>query len=100
MQAIEQRNAAHARHADIGNEDIRLTVFYRLKQVFRAFEAARLHVCLPQRFFEHPANRLVIVDHPDIQAGTCHWLCTICSSGTRTKNTVRPGRLSNSIRPL
>ncbi len=99
MQALEQRDAAHARHAHVGDQHVRLTVGDGFEQMLGALEPARLHVRLPQRLLEHPAHRLVVVDDPDIERPVVHASAPFWSSGMRTKNIVRPGRLSNSMRP-
>jgi hypothetical protein len=64
-QTLEQGKAAHAGHANIGDQHVWIALANCVQQVFRALEAARLHIGLLERFLEHPAHRLVIVNYPD-----------------------------------
>ena len=56
VEPVHKSDAVHARHAHIGKQHVRLGVFDSLQHVLGALEAARLHVRLPQGFFEYPAN--------------------------------------------
>ena len=64
---VEQCDAVHARHSNIGDENVGGAVADGFEQVFGPLEASRFHACPAQRFFEDPAYRLVVVDDPHRQ---------------------------------
>ncbi len=72
LQALEERNAAHARHTNIGNQDVRRRRVDGVEQVLPTFEAARFDARLPERFLEYPSNRLVVVDNPRFERMLIH----------------------------
>jgi hypothetical protein len=92
LQKIKPR---HARHADIGDEHIRRFALERIEDRFGRLEGARRHAAIAQRAFQHPTDRGVIIDEPNMQ-------CRIhdaSESGNSRVKTVRPGSLSNSMSP-
>ena len=64
LQAIEQCQSVHARHANIGDQHIRRAVVRCRQQMFCPLKAARLHTRQAQGLFQHPAQRLVVVNDP------------------------------------
>ena len=64
---LEQVEAAAAGHADVGHEHVRLLAAERGKHRVGVVERRRLHAALPEGPLEHPADRRVVVDDPDVK---------------------------------
>jgi len=64
--AFEQSQTVDARHADIGHQHIRLLVAQRIKQLGGTFEGAHGHAVAREGFFQYPADRFIVVHHPDL----------------------------------
>ena len=91
----QQAEAAGAGHADVGDQYVGFMSLQRRERRLGGVEGARLHAALLQRSLEHPADGGIVVHEPDVERlGHLRF-----SMGSRTVKTVRPGRLSNSIRP-
>lgn len=60
----QQVEAAGARHADIGNDHIRLLACQAAHHAICAVEALGGHAFLLQGFFQDPADGAIIVDDP------------------------------------
>ena len=71
-QFLKQGKTAHSRHTYVGDQHVRLSVRDGFQQVFGTLEAAARHARLLQRFFQHPANRLIVVHHPHIERPVGH----------------------------
>ena len=64
MNVRQQAETVHAGHAYITDDDIRLFEFQSLHQGVTIVKALGVNASLAQRFFQHPANRAVVVDNP------------------------------------
>src|SRR3989344_4250883 len=62
---LKQIQSADARHADVGDDDIRLLPIEYVGDVVRGFEGLYRHAGLRERLFQHPADGAVVVDNPD-----------------------------------
>jgi hypothetical protein len=69
---LEQGDAAHSGHPYVRDEHVGRLVIHRFEQMLGTLEAPGVHVLLPQGFFENPADRLVVVDNPDLQCLARH----------------------------
>ncbi|MCY1403620.1 hypothetical protein D9M71_188080 [compost metagenome] len=96
--ASQQVQATGARHADIGNDHIRLLPSQAAHHAIGTVEALGGHAFLLQGFFQDPADGTVVIDDPD-SFTTAHDEVAPCSSGRKIENVVWPGWLSHSIRP-
>ena len=97
-QALEQRDAAHAGHAHVGDQDVGRPVSDCLEQVLGPLETAGIHIGLLERLLEDPAHRLVIVDDPDVERSASHrrapvrWGCVHRRWCARVGCRIRSGR--------
>ena len=96
--ARQQVQATGPRHANVGNDHVRLLACQAAHHPIGAVEALGGHAFLLQGFFEDPADRTVVVDDPD-SFTTAHVVGAPCSNGRKIENVVWPGWLSHSIRP-
>jgi hypothetical protein len=71
-EALHELEAAHVRHADVGDQDVGAPELQRVEELLAGFERARKHVGLLERLLEHPPYRLVVVDDPYGQTWCCH----------------------------
>ena len=111
VDAPQQFETGLSRHADVGDQHIRRVAAQGLERGFGGFEDPRRHPAALQRALEHPTDRGIVVDQPDPKRRRAHASATggVSTppattpegppSGSRTLNTVRPGSLSNSMRP-
>ena len=109
----QQVEAGLARHADVGHQHLRCFGFERGHRIACVGKAAGGEVLARQCFFQHPADRGVVVDYPDrfhvfaLPRNMVLQLCGICLSGgagaygkgSKILKSVNPGRLSHSITP-
>ncbi len=65
LDGLQQVDAGFARHADVRYQHLRGIGFEGGQGLARVGEAAGLQAFARQGFFEHPANRCVVVDNPD-----------------------------------
>ena len=72
IESIQQRQTVHARHAYIGNKDVGWFAIDGFQQMFAALETAGRNAVLLQRFFQYPAQRLIVIDNPGCQFGRAH----------------------------
>ena len=66
MQLIEHLKTIGAGHSNITDDGIGLTLLDFCQQAIGLFETAILNACLIECAFEHPADGIVVVDHPDV----------------------------------
>jgi hypothetical protein len=107
----QQIYAGSARHADVGEQHVGRIRAQRAERWLGGVEGARHHAAGAQRPFQHPADRGVVFNQPHTQCGLigrrqggvmqirgidAH---AFSGRGSRMVNTVRPGLLSNSMRP-
>ncbi len=64
---LEQIQTVASRHADIGDEHIGCFGAQRLQHAVRLFERLGVHAALFQSPLQHPADRGVVVNQPDLQ---------------------------------
>ena len=62
---LQQLESRRARHPDVGHEHLGRLVFERGERFAHVGEAAGREIFARQRFFKHPADRLVVVYYPD-----------------------------------
>ena len=78
LHLVQEHEAGLAGHSDIGNEHLRLTDGERLQHLVRRRESLERNTLARQRFFEHPANRAVIVDDPyRFRTVAARWLVVV-----------------------
>ena len=77
-------------HTDVGQQNVRCFATQSVEGGFCGFETSRHETAALQRALEHPANRCIVVDDPDVQAATVHERLV---SGNVKENTVLPGSL-------
>ena len=92
---LEQLETAASRHSDVGHQYVGCVGAQRCQDIVGLVEALRSHAAALQRLLEHPPDRSVVVDQPDLQRLGVH----AESMGREITNMVLPGALSNSIRP-
>ena len=92
---LQQFEAAATRHPDVGHQHVRRRGAQRGEHGRRAVERTSEHSARLQRLLEHPADRCIVVDEPYAQGLRVHAV----SIGSDNVKTVRPGALSNSIKP-
>ena len=64
---LQQIEAAASGHADVGHEDVRFLAPQRREHRVRVLESRGVHAALLERALEHPADRGVVVDDPDVK---------------------------------
>jgi hypothetical protein len=69
---LHELEAAHVGHSNVSHEHVWPIALERGEELLTGIERARDHVRLLQRLLEHPAHRLVVVDHPNAQARRRH----------------------------
>ena len=94
----QQLQAAGARHANVGDDHVRLLTGQATEHAIGAVEALGAHALLLQGLFQDPADGAVVVNDP-YGFTAAHVGVAPCSSGRKIENTVLPGWLSHSIRP-
>ncbi len=95
LNVLEQIQSAASGHADVGHQHIGSVRAQGHQHIVGLIEALGGHAAALQRLLQHPANGGVVVDQPDLQRLRVH----AESMGSEMTKMVRPGALSNSIRP-
>jgi len=65
VHALKQFQAIHAGHADIRDDDVRHLPAQPGEGILRIVKAAGFHSTLAECLFQHPANRVVVINDPD-----------------------------------
>src|SRR5215470_10413 len=95
LDALEEREPRGTRHPDVRHEHLRCVPLERGERVLGEAEGLVGDPLARERLLEHPTDGAVVVDDPD----RFHGIGFTLRSGRTMRNTVRPGRLSHSIRP-
>ncbi len=99
--ALEQVDAGDAGHADVAHNHPGWLAGEQRQRLGRRFEQAARDAFALQGLLEHPADRAVVIDDPDGLVRHGHWPpAGGWLNGNKTVKQVRPGALSQSIRPL
>src|SRR6185437_3160069 len=96
-QSLEEVEPRLSLHADVGDEHVRRILAQRTQCRLGRLERPRQHPRIAQRALEHPPDRGIVVDQPDAEIESAQWFCS--SRGSISVKMVRPGSLSNSMRP-
>ena len=64
---VEQLEPVSSRHADVGHQHVGLFAAQRGQYGIGLLEGCRAHAALLERALEHPADRGVVVDDPDVK---------------------------------
>ena len=81
------------KHADMATRS-----FERAEHLLDALETARLHVRMLQRFLQHPADRLIVVNNPDIEVVISHSMPPVRVGYARRRSSCRGGSRTRSVR--
>ena len=65
LDPLQQVQARGSRHADVADHHLRHGAVQRGQRILGRGEALELDVLSRERLFEHPADRLVVIDDPD-----------------------------------
>ena len=65
---IQQGETIHTGHPDIGDDAVRFACLQLLQHAVCIGKAGDVHACCFERFLQHPPDRIIVIDNPDVSS--------------------------------